>query len=210
MCTWQAFCSTLLGFSGRNQVKIEKTAPERAVILFCQVCKYNVYKWNAMKTDKVHLCANTPDTCLLNRSEDLSFQLQIESKLMAPTSYSHIGGGRYAPGCLERIKSGGKNMLSISQNNICLPARAFKTINKIREHTMATVPLLPPSVSFSFFPTYSLPFCSSSFASTMQTFSGLSAPPLLGELQHKTSLCRQTAVAHTHTERHKSTHRSVN
>lgn len=39
-------------------------------------------------------------------------------------------------------------MLSISQNNICLPARAFKTINKIREHTMATVPLLPPSVSF--------------------------------------------------------------
>lgn len=105
-----------------------------------------------MKTDQVHLCANTPDTRLLNRSEDLSFQLQIESKLMAPTSYSHIGGGWYAPGCLERIKSGGKNMLSISQNNICLPARAFKTINKIREHTMATVPFLPPSVSFSFFP----------------------------------------------------------
>lgn len=42
-------------------------------------------------------------------------------------------------------------MLSISQN-ICLPASAFKTINKITEHTMATVPLLPPSVSFSFSP----------------------------------------------------------
>lgn len=40
-------------------------------------------------------------------------------------------------------------MLSISQNNICSPASAFKTINKIREHTMASVPLLPPSVSFS-------------------------------------------------------------
>lgn len=51
-----------------------------------------------------------------------------------------------------------KNMLSISQNSICLPARAFKTINKIREHTMATVPLLPPSVSLSapplFFPSH--------------------------------------------------------
>lgn len=91
-------------------------------------------------------------------------------------------------------------MLSISQNSICLPARAFKTINKIREHTMATVPLLPPSVSLSAPPSlFSLPFCSRSFASTMQTFSGLSAPPLLRELQHKTSSCRQTAVAHTHT-----------
>lgn len=66
-----------------------------------------------------------------------------------PTSYSLIGRGLYAPGCSERIQSGGRNMLSISQNNICLPARAFKTINKIREHTKATVPLLPPSVSFS-------------------------------------------------------------
>lgn len=97
-----------------------------------------------------------------------------------------------------------KNMLSISQNSICLPARAFKTINKIREHTMATVPLLPPSVSLSAPPAlFSLPFCSRSFASTMQTFSGLSAPPLLRELQHKTSSCRQTAVAHTHTHAQK-------
>lgn len=60
-------------------------------------------------------------------------------------------------------------MLSISQNNICLPARAFKTINEIRERTKATVPLLPPPRS--------LLFCSSSFAITMQTFSSLSAPP---------------------------------
>lgn len=37
-------------------------------------------------------------------------------------------------------------MLSVSQNNICLPARAFKTINKIRACTMATGPLHPPSL----------------------------------------------------------------
>lgn len=70
----------------------------------------------------------------------------------SPFSCSQIGRGLCAPGCLERIKSGGKNMLSVSQNNICLPARAFKTINKITEHTMATVPLLPPSLYFSFRP----------------------------------------------------------
>lgn len=95
-------------------------------------------------------------------------------------------------------------MLSISQNNICLPARAFKTINKIRERTMATVPLLPPSLCLLLFfsPLYFPPFCSSSFASTMQTFSGLSAPPLLRERQQKTSLCRQTAMTHIYTKTH--------
>lgn len=133
--------------------KIEKelTAPESAVFFFCQLYQYS-HKWNIMKADEVHLSANTPDRCLLNWYKNVSFRASRLSKLMAPTSYSHIRRGLHAPGCLGRIKSGGKNMLSISQNNICLPARAFKTINKIREHTMATVPLLPPSVSFSFFP----------------------------------------------------------
>lgn len=92
-----------------------------------------------------------------------------------------------------------KNMLSISQNNICLPASPFRTINKIREHTMATGPLPSPSAPPRLPPLYPLSFCSCSFASTMQTFRGLSAPPLLGELQHKTSLCRQAAEARTHT-----------
>lgn len=91
------------------------------------------------------------DGCVY-RFTDLTFQPQMYPNWWPPISYAHIGRGFHAPGCLERIKSGGKNMLSISQNNICLPARAFKTINKIREHTMATVPLLPPSVSFSFPP----------------------------------------------------------
>lgn len=34
----------------------------------------NVYKWNIMKADKVYLITNTPDTWLLNRSRDLSFE----------------------------------------------------------------------------------------------------------------------------------------
>lgn len=66
---------------------------------------------------------------------------------MAPTSHSHIGRELYAPGCLERIKSGGgKNMLSISQNNICLPASPFKTINKIRGAHNGNSPLSPLSL----------------------------------------------------------------
>lgn len=143
MYTLQAFCSAKWK---RNQQL------QRALFFFfCQLYKYS-HKWNIMKADEVHLSANTPDRCLLNRSRNVSFQASHLSKLMAPTSYSHIRRGLHAPGCLKRIKSGGKNMLSISQNSICLPARAFKTINKIREHTMATVPLLPPSVSFSFLP----------------------------------------------------------
>lgn len=73
-----------------------------------------------------------------------------------PTSYSHIGSRLYARGYLERMEEK-KNVLSISQNNICLPARAFKTINEIRERTKATVPLLPPSVSFSLSPPPPLP-----------------------------------------------------
>lgn len=124
------------------------------------------------------------------------------SPLAPQQLFSYWRRGLHAPWLLQVWRK--KNMLSISQNSICLPARAFKTINKIREHTMATVPLLPPSVSLSAPPSlFSLPFCSRSFASTMQTFSGLSAPPLLRELQHKTSSCRQTAVAHTHTHAQK-------
>lgn len=70
--------------------------------------------------------------------------------------FSYWRRGLHAPWLLQVWRK--KNMLSISQNSICLPARAFKTINKIREHTMATVPLLPPSVSLSapplFFPSH--------------------------------------------------------
>lgn len=115
---------------------------------------------------------------------------------MAPTSHSHIGRELYAPAAWrESSLEGGKNMLSISQNNICLPASPFKTINKIRGAHNGNSPLSPLSSLSVSFPTllYSLPFCSSSFASTMQTFRGLSAPPLLGELQHKTSLCGQVS-----------------
>lgn len=114
---------------------------------------------------------------------------------MAPTSHSHIGRELYAPGCLERIKSGGGGKICYPSHKttfVCLPVPS-KPLTRLGEHTMATAPsLLSLSVSF---PTllYSLPFCSSSFASTMQTFRGLSAPPLLGELQHKTSLCGQVS-----------------
>lgn len=100
------------------------------------------------------------------------------------------------------------NMLSITQNNICLPARALRTINKIRQRTKATVPLLPPHVCFSFSSLCSLPFCFSSFASTMQTFSGLSSPPLLRELAHKPLLMH--SWQHTCLPRHKHTHGCVN
>lgn len=75
------------------------------------------------------------------------------------------------PGCSKRVKSGGGRCYpSHKKENICLPARVFKTINKIREHTKATVPLLPPSAS-SFSPTSSIHshFVRGSFASTMQT-----------------------------------------
>lgn len=99
------------------------------------------------------------------------------------------------------------NMLSITQN-ICLPARALRTINKIRQRTKATVPLLPPHVCFSFSSLCSLPFCFSSFASTMQTFSGLSSPPLLRELAHKPLLMH--SWQHTCLLRHKHTHGCVN
>lgn len=95
-------------------------------------------------------------------------------------------------------------MLSITQNNICLPARALRTINKIRQCTKATVPHLPPHVSFSFSSLCSLPFCYSSFASTMQTFSGLSSPLLLRERAHKLLLMR--SWQHACLPRHKRTH----
>lgn len=105
----------------------------------------------------------------------MKFSLQTCPDRSSPTSYSHVEGRLHDCGCSEGIKSGGKkkNLLSISHNHICLPARAFKTINKIRERTKAAVPLLPLSVSFSsfFFHPHSLLFCSSSFAGTMQTFS---------------------------------------
>lgn len=99
------------------------------------------------------------------------------------------------------------NMLSITQNNICLPARALRTTNKIRQRTKATVPLLPPHVSFSFSSLCSLPFCFSSFAGTVQTFSGLSSPPLLRELAHKPSSCTH---GNTHACQGPNTHGHVN
>lgn len=91
-------------------------------------------------------------------------------------------------GGLERIKSEERNGLSITQN-ICLPARALRTINKIRQHTKATGPLLSPHVSCSFHPSLPSHFVFGSFASTMQTFSGLSSPLILRELIHKPSSC---------------------
>lgn len=90
--------------------------------------------------------------------------------------------------CLRESSLGERNMLSITQN-ICLPARALRTINKIRQRTKTTGPLLSPRVSFSFHPSLPSHFVFSSFASTMQTFSGLSSPLLLGELVHKPSSC---------------------
>lgn len=87
---------------------------------------------------------------------------------------------------------------------VCLPGPS-KPLTRLgstqRQQSLSSLPLSP-----SLPPLHSLPFCSSSFASTMQTFSGLSAPPLLRELQHKTSLCRQTAVAHTYTHRGTNQH----
>lgn len=80
---------------------------------------------------------------------------------------------------------------------VCLPGPS-KPLTRLGstqwQQSLSSLPLSPSLFS----PLRSLPFCSSSFASTMQTFSGLSAPPLLRELQHKTSLCGQTAGAHTH------------
>lgn len=120
---------------------------------------------------------------------------------MAPTSYSHIGGGLYAPGCLERIKSAGKEIRHPSNKTtfVCLPVPS-KPLTRLgsAQRQQSLVPLPLP---LSLFPRYSLPFCSSSFASTMQTFSGLSAPPFLREtVQNPRTL----------TDGHVSIHRSAN
>ena len=105
-----------------------------------------------------------------------------------------------------RFKSGGKNMLSISQNSVCLPARAFKTINKIRERTMATVPLLPPSVSFSpppFFPPilFSL-ICQ--YNADIQWFVCTSSPE--GTSAQNLFMQADSSGTHTHTHTHTHAH----
>lgn len=80
---------------------------------------------------------------------------------------------------------------------VCLPGPS-KPLTRLgsaqRQWSLSSLPLSP-----SFYPPLPLPhrsllFCSSSFASTMQTFSGLSAPPLLRQLWAQ-NLLIQTAVA---------------